>query len=158
MSGAIGVGVGDFIAVGRIVIKTVQTFRESKSSITRFQRLEHRIATFERSLITCRESNSGVELSQQGRDVRNGVADMSLALGSCEEAIVRFRRDMEAYKGLLQGGQASSRGVRRVKEMFATAGKKMTFTGDLETALARFEEDLRMNLMCYEMNSRRISR
>lgn len=148
--------IGDFITLGKTVLKTAQKLRQGKASAERLKRLDERLSSLETSLVACRESNSGFDITKQGRDVMNGVADMSLALGCCEEAIVRFRRDMEQYKNLTTAREKNR--FERVKELFVTGGKWLNFNKDLELAIGRFEQDLQLNMILYEMTGKRISR
>ncbi|RPA80551.1 hypothetical protein BJ508DRAFT_415356 [Ascobolus immersus RN42] len=148
--------IGDFIALGKAVQETVRKFREGKASVDRFHRLDDGLARLERSLISCRDSNNGIDLSSHGRVVRNGVTDMNSALESCECAIGRFRKEMQEYRTIVFAKE--KKGLKKVKDMFASSGKWINFGRDLRSALARFEQELQLNMVSYELISKRVDR
>lgn len=160
-----GFGVGDFLAVGRVVIDTVKTFKGSKASYEHLRRLEEQLSQLDRTLVSAREETNLMDLSSSGINskVKHLVADMGLALGSCEEAIIRFRRAMVEYKDTCHtmGYAPAVRRTNRMEKMKGTISgikKRFNITGDLEAALLALEKDLGISLRTYELSRELVQR
>ncbi|RPA80549.1 hypothetical protein BJ508DRAFT_377059 [Ascobolus immersus RN42] len=154
-----GVGIGDFIAIGTLVVKAITTLKESEATIERLQRLDRQIGRLERTLIDCREGSSGIDIAtlKGGRKIRDVVADMSEALGACEEAIIRYRRAMDTYDTMKDVvDERGEKGMGRIKKKMGSAVKRLTISADLEDALSNLEEELSGNLVPYNLNYQRV--
>ncbi|RPA80546.1 hypothetical protein BJ508DRAFT_307360 [Ascobolus immersus RN42] len=156
-----GFGVGDFLAVGRIVVKTIQTLHESEATIERLQLLDQQIDGLNKTITHCRETNSGIDLKylSLGRDFCDGIGNMSVALGQSEEAIFRFRKELEPHRVAIEQAANSKPQKRQwVKQKVKLVDMRMNVTNDLQAAVMRLKEDLSLNTMLYEYNKGRVDR
>lgn len=161
---------GDFIAVGGLVLRTIERFKEGEASFERFERLEEQLQQLEETLIACREETSGFDLSAYGTSskVKHFVADMSQILGCCEEAIIQFHREMAKYNDLDAVGYnatavtsavaANPNTMRKMKGKLSSVKRKFKVTGDLAAAVALLEERLRGYLTSYELKSKLVQK
>ncbi|RPA80547.1 hypothetical protein BJ508DRAFT_128205 [Ascobolus immersus RN42] len=154
-----GFGLGDFITVGQHVATAIQTLRDSDTTIERLRLLDFEINELEKAIIERRLSNNGIDITQlrDGQRIREGVASMGQALGSCEEAIIRFRKETDKYRGAFEGNCAT-KGLDRFRQKLDSVGRRMKIAGDLEAALASLERNLSLSMRRYEMHVKAVDR
>ncbi|RPA80528.1 hypothetical protein BJ508DRAFT_127995 [Ascobolus immersus RN42] len=171
---SLGFGVGDFIAGGQLVVKLVQALKDGDATIERFKYLSRNIDQLEESLVLSQNTNGGIEISasslrgEKAQQIRDGLANMSEALGSAQESIIRFRREMEKYSLVVEvGGSVSSarsaalpttKGLKRWKEKIGSVYQKTQISGDMHTAVGAFETELSLSIRAYKMNHELVKR